>query len=144
MQETANSTDAPARLSARLNSSCFVCGMENSRGLRLHFEQNNDGAMSAEWTPDPAFEGFEGIVHGGIVSTVLDESMAKAVAATGVEALTAELRVRFRRHVAAGDPMRVHGWVKDRNKRIIQAEATLVDRQGTELAHAWSSFLALK
>lgn len=144
MPETDDQSTAPARLNARPNSSCFACGSDNPRGLQLLFERGSGGEMTADWTPDSSLEGFEGIVHGGIVSTVLDESMAKAAAATGVEALTAELRVRFRRHVTAGDPMRVTGWVKERNKRMIQAEATLVDRQGTELAHAWSSFLVLK
>jgi acyl-coenzyme A thioesterase PaaI-like protein len=100
--------------------------------------------MIATWTPDSTCEGFEGIVHGGVVSTVLDESMAKAVTAIGVEALTAELRVRFRHHVKAGDPLGVRGWVIERNKRMIRAEATLVDSTGAELAHAWSSFLVLK
>ena len=135
---------APARLAARATSSCYVCGLNNPHGMHLVFEQGEDGAMTAPWTPDSSFEGFEGIVHGGVVSTVLDESMAKAVAATGVEALTAELRVRFRHHVMAGSPLRVRGWVTESNKRMIRAEANLVDSAGSELAHAWSSFLILK
>lgn len=93
-----------------MNSSCFVCGRENSRGLHLAFEKSEGGKMSAIWTPDRPTEGFGGILHGGLVSTVLDESMAKAVAASGAEALTAELRVRFRRHVAAGAALRICGW----------------------------------
>jgi acyl-coenzyme A thioesterase PaaI-like protein len=99
--------------------------------------------MTATWTPNPAWEGFRGIVHGGVVSTVLDEAMSKAVAATGSEALTAELRVRFRRHVTSGDVFLIRGWIVKRNRRLIGTEATLTAPDGTEHAHAWASFLTL-
>lgn len=144
MSDKADSIGVTERLAARTNSSCYVCGADNPRGFQMVFEEREHGQMSATWTPDSTLEGFEGIVHGGVVSTVLDESMAKAVAATGAEALTAELRVRFRHHVAAGNPLCVRGWITERTKRIIRAEAALLDSAGSELAHAWSSFLVLK
>jgi acyl-coenzyme A thioesterase PaaI-like protein len=100
--------------------------------------------MIAAWIPESCTEGFDGIVHGGIVSTVLDEAMAKAVVDTKVKALTAELRVRFRRHVGSGRRVRIRGWIVSRNKRVIKTEAALTSADGAELAHAWASFLALK
>lgn len=133
-----------ARLSARATSSCFACGPDNPRGLRLQFVANEQGEMLADWTPDVSVEGFKGIVHGGLVSTVLDEAMAKVVAAAGAEALTAELRVRFRRYVPSGAATRIRGWIEDRGKRIIKTEAVLTDEAGAELAHAWGIFLQLK
>jgi acyl-coenzyme A thioesterase PaaI-like protein len=134
-------TDAP--LHARIQPACFVCGQDNGRGLRIRFECDGRGETTASWTPEPAFEGFEGIVHGGVVSTVLDEAMSKAVAASGAEALTAELRVRFRRHVATGESYRVRGWVVRRARRLIETEAFLTAADGTEHAHAWARFLVL-
>jgi acyl-coenzyme A thioesterase PaaI-like protein len=112
--------------------------------LRLAFQTNEGGEMIAEWIPEPELEGYQGIVHGGIVSTVLDEAMAKVVDATGAEALTAELRVRFRQQVSSGSPVRVRGWIEGRNKRIIHVEAALTGAGGAELAHAWAVFLVLK
>jgi len=76
------------------------------------------------------------------VSTVLDEAMSKAVAAR-CEALTAELRVRFRRRVATGATFLIRGWISNRTKRRIATEATLTAPDGTEHAHAWAVFLAL-
>jgi acyl-coenzyme A thioesterase PaaI-like protein len=99
--------------------------------------------MTAMWTPSPAWEGFRGIVHGGVVSTVLDEAMSKAVAATGSEALTGELRVRFRRHVTSDDAFLIRGWIVRRNRRLIETEAALTATDGTEHAHAWGRFLTL-
>ncbi len=124
--------------------SCFACGPENPRGLHLLFEKGDSGEMSAELTPGPEMEGYLGIVHGGLVSTVLDEAMAKVVDASGAAALTAELRVRFRHHVSSGRTVRVRGWMTSHHKRVITTEAELTSADGVELAHAWAVFLALK
>jgi acyl-coenzyme A thioesterase PaaI-like protein len=128
----------------RSSSSCFACSLENPHGLHLVFWKSASSEMTAEWIPEPEFEGYQGIIHGGIVSTVLDESMAKVVDAAGTEALTAELRVRFRQQVSSGSPLRVRGWIESRNKRVIHTEAVLTNGDGVELAHAWAVFLALK
>jgi acyl-coenzyme A thioesterase PaaI-like protein len=131
------------QLRARTQPGCFVCGQDNLRGLRIRFQRQDDGEVTANWIPASAWEGFREIIHGGIVSTVLDEAMSKAVAGTGAEALTAELRVRFRRHVTPGDSFRIRGWIVSRNKRMINAEAALTGSDGTEHAHAWATFLPL-
>jgi acyl-coenzyme A thioesterase PaaI-like protein len=130
-------------LQARSQSACFVCGQDNPRGLRIRYQRQDSGEMTATWIPNSAWEGFRGIVHGGVVSTVLDEAMSKAVAATGSQALTAELRVRFRRHVISGDALLIRGWIVKRNKRLIETEATLTTPDGAERAHAWARFLEL-
>jgi len=128
---------------ARTQNCCVVCGQENPYGLRIQYVRERDGAVSAEWHPTVNWEGFEGIVHGGIISTVLDEAMSKAVAGMNYEALTGELRVRFRRHVGAGEDLRIRGWVVKKIKRLVKTEATLTSADGAERAHAWASFLAL-
>jgi acyl-coenzyme A thioesterase PaaI-like protein len=120
---------------------CFACGVDHPHGLKLQFRTNGSGSVVADWTPSKAWEGFQGIIHGGIVSTVLDEAMSKAVAAAGTPALTCHLEVRLRQHVAAGEPMLVHGWVVEKRKRRIQVEAELRDRLNVERAHAWATFL---
>ena len=112
-------------LRARTQNGCVVCGQENPYGLRIHYARERDGAITAEWRPTENWEGFKGIVHGGIISTVLDEAMSKAVAAMNYEALTGELRVRFRRHVAAGENLRIRGWVVEKVKRLVRPRLRL-------------------
>ena len=68
---------------------CFACGRDNPHGLQLEFRVDPDGVASASGVPDIKWEGLRGIVHGGIVTTLLDEAMAKAVAATGYKTMTA-------------------------------------------------------
>jgi len=138
------SSEPEMRLGARSQLSCFACGPDNPRGLHLRFQRNKVGEMVAEWIPEPELEGFQGIVHGGLVSTVLDEAMSKVVAESGVKALTAELRVRFRQQVASGKMICVRGWIDSQNRRMTKTEAVLTSSDGTELAHAWATFLALK
>jgi len=126
-----------------MTNRCIVCGESNPRGLHLRFTSAGDRAVRAVWHTDNTWEGFRGLVHGGIVSTVLDEAMSKAVAAHGIRALTCELRVRLRRHVASDEELEVRGWVVEKRKRRVVAEAVLCDTEGRERAHAWGTFLEL-
>ena len=127
---------------AKLQSTCFVCGLAHPSGLRIRYDHAGDGLIQARWTPSRSWEGFQGIVHGGIVSTILDEAMSKAVMAQGYQALTAELKVRFRRPVPPGEELEIRGWVTDRFKRRIRTEAVVAGTSGAEFAHAWGVFLA--
>jgi uncharacterized protein (TIGR00369 family) len=131
-----------ATVSVQFQRTCFGCGVDNPHGLKLQFRVDPDGAASASWIPDAKWEGLRGIIHGGIITTVLDEAMAKAAAATGCKTMTADLRVRFRRYAKTGEVLQVTGWIVRHRKRIIEAEATVVAHDGTECAHAWATFLA--
>ena len=141
MSDYANRVPAAA---VRPQNRCFACGPDHPHGLHLEFSAAPAGGVTAEWVPQSDYEGWEGIIHGGIVSTVLDESMAKAVAALPCHALTAELRIRLRRHVAPGERLRIRGWVNAQKKRLIETEASLTDLDGNERAHAWASFVLHK
>ncbi len=143
-EQAVKAKEADTPLHARPGSACFACGKDNPQGLRIRFHRTGNGDMAAVWTPETVWEGFNGIIHGGVISTVLDEAMSKAMAAAGVEALTAELRVRFRRHVVAGQAMRLRGWIISQNRRLARAEATLTGDGEAEYAHAWATFLTLK
>jgi acyl-coenzyme A thioesterase PaaI-like protein len=125
------------------NDRCFVCGSRNPQGLRLCFAPDGDRAVVAVWRTKEVWEGFRGVIHGGIVSTVLDEAMSKAVAAAGICAVTCELRIRLRQRVEVAEELRIRGWVVEKRKRRIAAEATLNDSDGLERAHAWAIFLEL-
>jgi acyl-coenzyme A thioesterase PaaI-like protein len=139
MQKKDESVSAP--LSARPQSACVVCGPDHPHGLRLRYHSDPDGSSCATWIPTAEWQGFQGIIHGGIIGTVLDEAMAKAVRTAGYEALTGELRVRFRHHVQPGEELTIRGWVVEGTTRMIKAEATLRTLDGCERAHAWSIFL---
>lgn len=126
-----------------LPNRCFACGKDNSIGLKLDFARRPDGEAMAEWTPAAAHEGWPGVVHGGLLSTVLDEAMSHAVLAAGLKAMTAELRVRFREPAPPGRALAVKGWVVQRTKRLVEAEAAITGAAGEEYAHGWGRFLCV-
>ena len=125
--------------------SCFVCGEANPLGLNLRFE--TDGHLvRAKFLPRPEHAGFKGVVHGGIISTVLDEIMVWACAAqTRRFAFCAELNVRFLRPMPPGGEVLVSGeLVANRKGRIFEAKATAGDTNGMEFANATGKYLPMK
>ena len=133
----------PESVSTPLNPACFVCGEENPHGLHLGFQTEGRRAF-ARWTPCVGSESYKGVIHGGIISSVLDEAMSKAIISGGDEAYTADLRIRFRRKICVGDVVLVNGWVVSVEKRRIQAEASIMSEEGEERAHAWGVFLVAR
>ena len=79
----------------QFQTTCFACGADNPRGLQLKFRVDPDGTATATFVLGSEWEGSRGIVHGGIVTTLLDEAMTKAVAASGCKSITAELQCDF-------------------------------------------------
>lgn len=129
----------PRRI-VQVNSNCFVCGRHNSSGLHLTFEYGPKG-VEATWLPSEAWESFQGMVHGGIIATVLDEAMSKAIMARGWQAFTVSLNIRFHSRTCPGERLTVHGWIVERRKRRILTEASLLTDMAIERAHAWATFL---
>jgi len=128
------------RLRVVEHAGCIVCGLENETGLQITYATEKAGRVSAHWTPTHRYEGFKGMVHGGLLATVMDEAMAKAVVSLGLEALTGDLRVRFRHPVPPGEPLRINGWVVSHRGRLLRLEATLCTLAGEERCHAWGLF----
>ncbi len=128
------------RLVAALNPHCVVCGHQNPHGLQLTFRVNGNG-VTAEWVPGKNSESFQGVIHGGIISTVLDEAMSKAIIAHGLEAFTVDLQVRFKQKVRTGETVWARGWMVQHHKRKVTAEASICNGSGDEYAHAWGTFL---
>jgi len=109
--------------------------------LKLRFRQEPDHSMAADWTPSSTWEGFQGIIHGGIIATVLDEAMSQAVAAAGIPGLTCRLEVRLRQSIVPGESLSVRGWVVEKRKRRVLVEAEIRDANNLERAHSWATFL---
>ncbi|HLH05992.1 MAG TPA: PaaI family thioesterase [Terriglobales bacterium] len=140
MEDQKTESGRAPRKHAPLNPRCMVCGAENPHGLRIRFSSDKEGA-SAEWSPQRDCESFTGVIHGGIVATVMDEAMSKAIIARDWEAMTVDLHTRFHHRLKAGHRVHICGWVVERRKRKILAEASIRNSNGREEAHAWGTFL---
>ena len=110
----------------RDNERCYVCGKANAIGLKLDFTIDRDTRSISGWfTPISEHQGFEGIVHGGILSAILDEAMAKLAFGLGIPAMTAELTVTFMASAAPGDELSIAGSITKETKRLVLAEARI-------------------
>lgn len=123
-----------------VNRMCFACGESNPIGLRLRFRQEGERYVTG-FRPGEQHQGYAGIVHGGIISTLLDEAMARMLWAQGRPALTADFQVRFRRGVKVGEELTVRAWVASEKRRLICTEAEVVDSRDEPVAWAKATFL---
>lgn len=103
---------------------CFVCGRENPCGLRLTFTAAN-GKAAAEFSPSDTHQGYRNLVHGGILSSILDEAMIQAALAEGVAPVTAELTVRFKQPLPVGERAVVEAEIVLRGPRLLKAAAVI-------------------
>ncbi len=97
--------------------------------------------MWAELTPPPHTRGFGGVVHGGLVTTLLDEAMFYAIYATGQTTMTVHLSTTLRKSAQPGVPVRVEAFYDGQERRYYLAHATLLDPEGSVLAQAHGRFL---
>ncbi len=125
--------------------SCFVCGDSNVVGLNLRFE--TDGrAVHGRFRLRPEHVGFKNVIHGGILSTLLDEIMVWAcVVQTKQFAYCAELSVRFVKSVRPGEEIAgTAELVENRRNKIFDARAELKNAAGEILATATGRYLPIK
>ncbi len=119
---------------------CFACGTLNVHGLHLALHAG-EGRCWVDTVLTPQFEGWEGIAHGGIISTILDEVMAWSVIEQDLWGVTARMSIEFRNPVPIGQPLHAEGRVTGVRRRIVETEGTLADRGGLVLARAQATFV---
>ncbi len=115
------------------NDWCFGCGKANPIGLKLRFAERN-GKYTAVFTPGREHQSYEGTLHGGIVSALLDEVMGRYPCTRGLMAVTARLETRFRRPTPLGETLTVSGWVVRERGKLIEMAGTVVLPDGTVTA----------
>ena len=140
---------APPTSSTRLQlphtAGCLVCGRDNPQGLKLDlFVEPKLGLVTVEFVPRPHHVGFEGIVHGGLIATVLDEAMTWA--ATWVNkrfCVCGEFVVRFRQGAMVGQRLRVESIVDFSRPKLIEPSAKLFDEYHKLLATASGKYVPI-
>ena len=98
---------------------CFVCGKENSLGLKMIFRLENDVCRS-EFAPGDDHCGFDGVTHGGIIYSALDDVMANWIFLKNIRAYTAKCEIRYKGSLPTGTPVTLEGHcVKNRGRLIV-------------------------
>jgi uncharacterized protein (TIGR00369 family) len=123
------------------NNRCFGCGPANSNGLRLEFRIAEDKTAVCQMAIPETFESFSGYLHGGIIATMLDEAMSKAVRTLGIMALTAQMEIDYLRPVPSGKPFRLEGRLLHSEGRKHWAEAIITNGKGSTMAKSKGLFV---
>lgn len=124
-----------------LGNHCFVCGAANPIGLRLAFRIVDDVCRS-EFTPGPDHVGYDNVVHGGIVFSLLDDVMANWLWLQGEQCFTARADVRYRAPLPVGVRVRLEGRCEKRRGRLAQMVGRVVRADDDSVvAEATASFM---
>ena len=117
-------------------SGCLVCGRDNAYGLKLSlFVDPANGLVHVDFSPRPMHVGFQGVVHGGVLATIIDEAMVWAATwANKRFCLCGEMSVRFRRPAEVGEALHLEARVEFSRPKLVQTMATIRTREGSVVA----------
>ncbi|MDD5014314.1 MAG: PaaI family thioesterase [Atribacterota bacterium] len=122
---------------------CFVCGKDNATGLNIVFFRDQD-KIKAEFIPESKHQGFKGIVHGGILFSILDEIMGRtAVVSKGVMTMTVEINIKYRKKALVGEKIIFIAQMTKDLGRMIEAQGEARSEDGTLLTEAKGKFLVI-
>ncbi|TVR91835.1 MAG: PaaI family thioesterase [Spirochaetaceae bacterium] len=112
------------------NYNCFGCAPHNKTGLRMEFVRHDDGSVTSDWEPRREFEGFPGVVHGGIQAALADETAAWMIhAVLGTAGVTKELHTRYHKPARFEDgPFHIEARETGREGREVEITVTISGR----------------
>jgi acyl-coenzyme A thioesterase PaaI-like protein len=114
---------------------CFGCGANNPIGLKLKFTKAGE-VLCTEFTPDKMHQGWPGLLHGGMVATLLDEVMSNVAYTTGLTCLTAEMQLRQRKPIPVTETLVISAWITRRRSKIIETAGKICLKDGTVVAES--------
>lgn len=104
---------------------CFVCGSQNPTGLHVTFDRDGQRGCRAEYTAGGNHVGWPGLMHGGLLFTLMDEAVAWAVCYAGLRGVTGKAETRFRRPVTVGTRLVITGEVVDHARKAVRARSEI-------------------
>jgi acyl-coenzyme A thioesterase PaaI-like protein len=121
---------------------CFVCGRENPAGLQAQF--TSDGKhIFCTYTPRDEYQGYPGVVHGGILCALLDETLGRTCFLIGDDnwMVTAKMEVRFKAPVPTGKPVTAMGEIVRDRGRLLESHGEIRLEDGTLALEANATFV---
>jgi len=140
MPATTDKAGEYAARRARLHPRCWVCAPTGTCGLGVEFSRGEGGTVTGTFSCDERFTGYPGLLHGGVIASLLDGAMTNCLMARGLGGVTADLRIRYVRPVLIGRPALVSGWWETTRGRVHVMGAEL-RQDGQVLATATAKFM---
>ncbi|MFH1563199.1 MAG: PaaI family thioesterase [Nitrospirota bacterium] len=121
---------------------CFACGKKNDFGLKLDFKIQGQ-TSNTKFVFKKIHQGYSDIVHGGIITTILDEAMGRLLFDLGILSLTVWLEVRFLHSVKVREEVFIKGEIIKQTRKIIESQAEMRLKNGQIVAQAKAKFLRI-
>ena len=119
---------------------CFGCGVKNPIGLHLEFAPVEDKVVAKKIVPKE-YQGYTNVVHGGIVTLLLDEAMGNFVQEKyNEQAMTGRLEIRYKHPTPVDEELKISAWQESQRRNIIFLKATVETADGTITAEATAKF----
>lgn len=135
------------RVAAAQNVSkmCVVCGRENPFSLKARFFELDDGELMAVFPPMQEHQGYPGRLHGGIATTLLDETIGRAINIVSPDewGVTVELTVRFRKPVPLDEPVRAIARITRDSSRLFEGSGEIVLPDGSVAVEATGKYMKM-
>jgi uncharacterized protein (TIGR00369 family) len=128
-----------------VSRNCLVCGVDNALGLRARFYELDGDELLGVFSPREEHQSYPGRLHGGVASTILDETVGRAILLRqpGAWGVTAELTVRFRRPVPLEGELRCVARITRDTRRLFEGTGELLLADGTVAVEARGKYLKM-
>ena len=118
-----------------MDDSCFACGKKNANGLKLDIIERDDGVW-ATIAPPAWCQGYNRLVHGGLIATILDEMAVWAAFKKGYRTMTAELCMRIKEAMPVDQQYTARSRIQRVKHRLVEADSEIRNRNGAQVAFA--------
>ena len=119
-------TDMRPQISSRNDHSyCIICGSRNPRSMRLRFRSGDDGVARTMFRADPRLQGYDGIIHGGVIAALLDAAMTHCLFYQKVQGVTVDLHIRFVCSIPCEAEMEIRAWLVSSRRSLYRLKAEI-------------------
>lgn len=125
---------------------CFVCGLKNKFGLKVHFYETENNEIAAIFTGEEQHQGYPGRMHGGIAASILDETIGRAININSEKELwgvTLELTIKFKKPIPLGRELKAFGRLTRVDKRLFRGTGEIINPDGEIAATAQGLYMKL-
>lgn len=127
----------------KTHNNCVVCGRNDLYSWNIKFVTDENGKTCAKFQGDDTFQGYDGILHGGIIATLLDATMIHCLLDQGIVALTVDLRVRFLYPIPCNTIINLQAWIVTIKGALYAVKAEVIHQEKI-MAWAEGKFVKVK
>ncbi len=124
---------------------CFVCGINNKFGLKASFYEMENNELVAIFYPNEYHQSYPGRLHGGIASTILDETIGRAmlIRDKNIWGVTLDLNLKFRKPIPLNQELKVVARITNETSRMFEGSGEIILENGNVAVTAHGKYLKL-